>query len=84
VYRVVVDRAAVEQIAALPTEALPFYAEVLDVLELAPSGGRPYNDDLPEGPMWELVFGATDEGTVTYLLLEQQREVHVLLVQWIG
>ena len=80
-YRVVVDSAAIEQIAALPTEALPFYAEVL---ELAPSGGRPYNDDLPEGPMRELVFGATGEGTVTYLLLEQQREVHVLLVQWIG
>jgi hypothetical protein len=34
--------------------------------------------------MRELVFGATGEGTVTYLLLEQQREVHVLLVQWIG
>jgi len=34
--------------------------------------------------MRELVFGATGKGTVTYLLLEQQREVHVLLVQWIG
>lgn len=83
-YRVVVDSAAIEQIAALPTDALPFYAEVLDVLELAPSGGRPYNDDKPDGPMRELVFGATGEGTVTYLLLEQQREVHVLLVQWVG
>jgi len=39
-----------------------------DVLELAPSGGRPYNDDLLEGPMRELVFGATGKGTVTYLL----------------
>ena len=39
-----------------------------DVLELAPSGGHPYNDNLLEGPMRELVFGATGEGTVTYLL----------------
>lgn len=34
--------------------------------------------------MRELVFGATSEGTVTYLILEQRREVHVLLVQWTG
>ena len=49
-YRVVTYNEALEQIAALPAEALVFYAE----------------------------------GTTTYLILEQQREVHVLLVQWAG
>lgn len=83
-YRVVVDDAVVEQVAALPAEALLFYADVLEVLEVAPSGGRPYNADKPEGPMREFVFGAHAEGTVTYLLLEPQREVHVILVQWVG
>jgi len=34
--------------------------------------------------MREFVFGVNGEGTVTYLLLEQQREVDVLLVQWVG
>jgi hypothetical protein len=31
--------------------------------------------------MRELVFGAAGHGTATYLQLENQREVHVLLVQ---
>jgi hypothetical protein len=84
VYRIVTDSTVLDQLAALPTGALPYYAEVLDVLELAPWNGRPYNEDKPDVPMRELVFGATGEGTVTYLILEQQREVHVLLVQWIG
>lgn len=34
--------------------------------------------------MRELVFGANGEGTTPYLIVEQQREIHVVLVQWIG
>ena len=34
------------------------------------------------GPMRTLIFGSS--GAVEYLILEHQREVHVLLVQWIG
>lgn len=34
-----------DQLAALPIEALLGYAEVLDVLEVAPWNGRPYNED---------------------------------------
>ena len=34
--------------------------------------------------MRELVFGAQGEGTVTYMVLEREREVHVLVVQWVG
>lgn len=81
-YRIVTDSAVLDQLAALPIEALPGYAEVLDVLELAPWNGRPYNKKKPDVPMRELVFGAHGEGTVTYMVLE--REVHVLVVQWIG
>jgi hypothetical protein len=32
--------------------------------------------------MRTLIFGSSGAGE--YLILEQQREVHVLLVQWIG
>jgi hypothetical protein len=84
VYRVITDSAAVDQIAALPTSALRYYAEALGVLELAPEGGRLYNEDKPDAPMRELVFGAAGQGTITYLLLEREREVHVLVVQWVG
>lgn len=83
-YRVVTYPDAAAQVAALPPDALRRYAEVMVVLEVAPHGGRPYNDDKPDGPMREFVFGAHGEGTTTYLILDRDREVHVLLVQWIG
>jgi hypothetical protein len=85
VYRVLPDAETTEQIAALPPAALPHLARALDVLELVPdSAGRPYNAAKPDGPMWEPTFGPDGEGTITYLLLEDQREVHLLVVQWLG
>ncbi len=53
------------------------------MLELAPWNGSPYNKEKPDAPMRELVFGTHGEGTVTYLVLEYEREVHVLVVQWV-
>jgi hypothetical protein len=84
VYTVITYSDVLEQIAALPTDALSFYAEAFGLLELVPWNGRPYNEDKPDRPMRELVFGAHGEGTITYLILEQQREVHVILVQYVG
>lgn len=81
-YRVIPDQDVLEQVAALPTEALTHYAELRTALEVAPWNGRPYNEDKPDGPMREMVFGKRGEGTATYLILD--REVHVLLVQWVG
>ena len=83
-YRVIPDEEVFEQVAALPFEALLSYAEALAVLEVAPANGRPYNADHPERPMRELVFGQRGEGTITCLMLDAAREVHVLLVQWVG
>lgn len=56
-YRVVTYPDASAQVAELPTEALPYYAETFGVIELAPWNGRPYNEDYPDGPMRELMFG---------------------------
>jgi hypothetical protein len=84
VYRVITDSAVLDQLAALPTSALPYYVEALVVLELTPANGRLYNADNPDRPMRELVFGAVSQGVITYLLLEREREVHVLVVQWLG
>jgi hypothetical protein len=84
-YRLVPDTDSAEQIAALPSIAVPHFAQALDVLELVPgSAGRPYNADKPDGSMRELTFGPDGQGTITYLLLEDQREVHLLVVQWLG
>jgi hypothetical protein len=73
---------AIEQIAALPNEALDHYAQVIDVLELAPWSGDPYNMSNPDGAMRQLVFGPNGRGMVTYLVLEDQRRVDVLRVLW--
>jgi hypothetical protein len=84
VFHVVVDEDAASQIDALPVGALRSFADALGVLELVPQNGRPYNDDKPTGPMRELTFGDRGEGTITYLVLDQQREVHVLVVHRLG
>jgi hypothetical protein len=84
VYRIITDGAALDQIAALPASALHHCAEALLLLEIAPERGRPYNEDKPDAPMRELVFGTAGQGTITYLLLERERDVHVLVVQWVG
>lgn len=81
-YRVETDSAAMEQIAALPGEALADYAQALGVLELVPWNGDPLRDDNPDGAVCTLPFGRG--GMVTYLILEDQRRVDVLNVVWVG
>lgn len=83
-YRVTQDQTALDQLEALPHEALVGYAQAFDVLEIAPWNGRPYNQAKPDGTMRVLTFGPGGRGTVTYLILEDQQRVDVLLVQWAG
>jgi len=75
------DPIAQEQIAALPLEAAHYLAEVFALLETAPWAGRPSNPAQPEGNMRIIPFG--EGGLVTYLVLEPQREVYVIRVQWL-
>jgi hypothetical protein len=82
VYRVLNDDQVLDQVAALPPEALTPLAEVRTLLEIAPWSGSPYRKENPHGPMRTLAFGSS--GAVTYLILEREREVHLLLVQWVG
>lgn len=81
-YRVVTYPDAADQVDALPGMALKSYAQALDVLRLVPENGRLFNVERPQG-MLEVVFGPQGEGSVVYILLKDQREVHVTLVQWI-
>lgn len=83
-YRILPDAAVSEQVAALPTEALPGFAEVLDVLHLTPWNGHPQHPANPDAPVRRWAFGPGQAGQVIYLVLEDQQEVHLLLVQWWG
>lgn len=69
------------QIDALPYEALAGYADAIGVMEVDPWSGRPWDVDKPDGNIRILPLGL---GQVVYLILERDREVHVLEVQWAG
>lgn len=81
-YKVIPDPQTFDQVAALPLEALDDYAQVLSVLQVAPWNGRPQNESNPEGAVRVWLFGQGKAGQVVYLVLDQQREVHILLVLW--
>ncbi len=52
------------------------------MLAVAPGNGSLYNENIPDG-LRNVVFGQSREGKVTYLLLDDQREVHLLRLLWI-
>lgn len=54
------------------------------MLEIAPWGGEPINDDTPDGPVRTLAFGPAHQGLITYLILEDQRRVDLLDVLWLS
>ncbi|MGH3856428.1 MAG: hypothetical protein ACRDR6_23665 [Pseudonocardiaceae bacterium] len=83
-YTVDTDGPAQQQVDALPPEALATFAELRVVLETAPWSGQPYHRNNPRSAMRARAFGAHGEGLVTYLILDDQRRVDVLTVQWVG
>lgn len=80
-YRIRTDPQALEQIAALPDEALLGYAEALGVLKLVPWNGAPLMKNHPTRPMRTLTFGRA--GLVFYLIMEYDQQVEVLRVLWL-
>lgn len=83
-YRIIIDPTADAAIHALPADVRPALDEVMTVLGLVPWNGNPINEDNPDGEMRTLHFGPGGAGLVTYLIVEHDRQVHVLLLQWAG
>ena len=83
-YRIVPDPQTLPQVAALPQQALDDYAALLDVLQLTPWNGAPQHEDNPTGAVRRWAFGPGAAGQVIYLIDDQAREVHLLLVQWLS
>jgi len=82
VFTVETDGPAQQQIDALPAQGLAAYAELRVVLETAPWSGQPYHRDNPHGALRTHTFGT--HGQIVYLILDDQRRVDVLMVQWVG
>lgn len=81
-YTIVIDEQAKPQIDALPAAALVPFAELHVMLETSPWSGWPYRDDNPDGALRIQPFATY--GQVVYLILEDQRRVDLLIVQWAG
>jgi hypothetical protein len=79
-YEIDIDLQAQNDIAALPTMALPALAEAMTILELTPWNGRPINPDNPNGAVRTFAFGSA--GMLTYLVLNDEQRVDVLIVAW--
>jgi hypothetical protein len=84
VYRLVHTPEAVDQLEALPPEALTPYAELIAMLELTPWNGESQNKANPSGAVRRWVFGLGGRGQVVYLVVDHPPEVHVLMIQWLG
>jgi hypothetical protein len=80
VYRLSLDPIVEEQIKTVPYEALRPLAELFTLLETAPWSGGPFNIANPRGNMLTHAFG--ELGLATYLVMEDQREVYLLRIEW--
>ena len=83
-YAIDIDPGGQDALAALPVDALLALAEAFAVLELAPwTAGRSVNPERnPDSGVRNLPCGTA--GLVTYLVVEEQRRVDILLVTWVG
>ncbi|WP_371781095.1 hypothetical protein [Streptosporangium subroseum] len=79
-YQLTLDPVAEDQITAVPKEALRPLAELFTLLETAPWSGQPYNPANPKANMLTHAFG--ERGLATYMVLEEQREVYLIRVEW--
>lgn len=75
------DPVAEEKITAVPQEALRPLTELFALLETAPSSGRPFNPADPRGNM--LTHAFVERGLAAYFVLEEQREVYVIRIEWL-
>jgi hypothetical protein len=73
-----------DQISHLPRDALPAFAEMRAVLEVAPWSGESLTDANPNAPVRSWTFGPDGRGVIYYLIQERDRLVDLLDVLWAG
>jgi hypothetical protein len=83
VYRIHTYPEAVAQIAAVPDRALADLARALDAIAASPWDGPSHHAANPAAEVRHWLFGPDAAGQVIYLVLERDREVHVLRVLWL-
>ncbi len=83
-YQVVTDDEVNAQVAAMPDDLLAYYAQVLDLLEIAPWSSEPYTEAKPDGVMRRLQFGSTGRtAQAVFLILDREQRVEIVRVVWL-
>jgi hypothetical protein len=82
VYTVDLDPVAQQQAEALPATAINLFLELRAVLEVDPWSGRPLNPDNPKANILTRAFGGL--GLAVYLILDEQRLVYIVRIDWLG
>ena len=83
-YQVVTDHEVSGQVAALPDELLPYYAQVLDLLELTPWHSEPYNEARPDAGMRRVLFGPHGRAAeAIFLVMEREQRVEIVRIVWL-
>lgn len=83
-YRVFTDDEVNAQVEALPDDMLPYYGQLLDLLELVPWQSEPYNSAKPDGVMRKVLFGPSDrKAEAIFLVLELDQRVEIVRIVWI-
>lgn len=78
-YQVVTD----DEVDALPDGLLSYYAQVLDLLELAPRSSEPYTGAKPDGVTRCVVFGPPGHtAQAIFLILDREQCVEIVRVLW--
>ncbi|MGW4412204.1 hypothetical protein ACWEJ6_49980 [Nonomuraea sp. NPDC004702] len=79
-FKLIIDHAAEEQIAALPDHALRPLADLFALLETAPLEWRPVQLQEPQGEHAYARVRRTRSRH--YVVLDRQREVYLVRVEW--
>jgi hypothetical protein len=82
VYSIKPDPRSRADVAALPDAALRPYLELLDTLRIDPWSGPSFVPENPTSAIRTMPFGSA--GLATYLILEDQKRVDMLAVNWVG
>lgn len=81
-YTVDLDPVARQQAEALPIEAINPFLELRALLETHPWSGQPLNPDNPKANLLTQAFGS--RGLAVYLVLDEQREVYIVRIDWLS
>ncbi|ASU83075.1 hypothetical protein CDO52_10035 [Nocardiopsis gilva YIM 90087] len=82
-YKVDFDDVAKEQLRELPEHLRPPLAALMDLLELQPWSGAPYNRARPDANIRVHSLGEESQCSVIYLIVDHLELVEILRIIWV-